>query len=89
MSANSTNQSSPRQAGVLLRERLEESGWSYDDGRGGPRDGGPVFSECNPYTTLVGAAELGYDQESPRYSVDRHEFRRQSGELYGRRSATG
>ncbi|MFE0509288.1 hypothetical protein [Streptomyces sp. NPDC058964] len=53
--------------GVLLRERLEESGWFYDDGRGGPRDGGLVFSECNPYTTLVGAAELGYDQERPTY----------------------
>ncbi|MFJ4744979.1 DUF429 domain-containing protein [Streptomyces sp. NPDC088775] len=67
VSANSTNQSSPRQAGVLLRERLEQSGWSYDDGRGGPPTGGLVFSECYPYTTLVGAAELGYDQERPTY----------------------
>lgn len=25
------------------------------------------MSECYPYTTLVGAAELGYDQERPRY----------------------
>ncbi|WP_424920270.1 DUF429 domain-containing protein [Streptomyces sp. wa13] len=89
VSANSTNQSSPRQAGVLLRERLQESGWAYDDGRGRPPTGGLVFSECYPYTTLVGAAELGYDQERPRTSADRHEFRRRSGERYGRRSATG
>lgn len=37
VSANSTNRSSPRQAGVHLRERLEGLGWRYDDGRGGPR----------------------------------------------------
>lgn len=67
VSANSTNQSSPRQAGVLLRQWLQESGWAYDDGRGGPPTGGRVFSECYPYTTLVGAAELGYDQERPTY----------------------
>ncbi|MCQ6246107.1 hypothetical protein [Streptomyces malaysiensis] len=67
MSANSTNQSSPRQAGVLLRKRLEESGWSYDDGRGGLPAGGLVFYKCYPYTTLVGAAELGFDQERPTY----------------------
>lgn len=67
VSANSTNQSSPRQAGVLLRERLHESGWAYDDGRDGPPTGGLVFSECYPYTTLVGAAEMGYDQERPTY----------------------
>ncbi|MEU4799896.1 hypothetical protein [Streptomyces sp. NPDC023327] len=29
--------------------------------------GGLVFSECYPYTTVVGAAELGYDQERPTY----------------------
>ena len=67
VSANSTNQRSPRQAGVFLRERLQESGWSYDDGRDGPRTGGLVVSECYPYTTLVGAAELGYVRERPTY----------------------
>ncbi|MFJ9564821.1 DUF429 domain-containing protein [Streptomyces fuscichromogenes] len=67
VSANSTNQSSPRQAGVLLRQWLQESGWTYDDGTGGPPTGGLVLSECYPYTTLVGAAELGYDQERPTY----------------------
>ncbi|MFE4333851.1 DUF429 domain-containing protein [Streptomyces sp. NPDC056831] len=67
VSANSTNQSSPRRAGVLLRALLQESGWAYDDGRGGPPTGGKVVSECYPYTTLVGASELGYDQERPTY----------------------
>ncbi|MFJ7494129.1 DUF429 domain-containing protein [Streptomyces sp. NPDC097727] len=67
VSANSTNQSSPRRAGVLLRALLQESGWAYDDGRGGPPTGGLVVSECYPYTTLVGASELGYDQERPTY----------------------
>jgi predicted RNase H-like nuclease len=67
VSANSTNLSSPRLAGVLLREGLQESGWSYDDGRFGPPTGGLVVSESYPYTTLVGAAELGYDRERPRY----------------------
>jgi len=67
VSANSTNQGSPRQAGVLLRTGLQEDGWVYDDGRGGPPTDGLVMSECYPYTTLVGAAELGYDRERPRY----------------------
>ncbi|MFD3496671.1 DUF429 domain-containing protein [Streptomyces sp. NPDC058676] len=67
VSANSTNQSSPRRAGVLLRALLQEFGWAYDDGRGGPPTGGLVVSECYPYTTLVGACELGYDQERPTY----------------------
>ncbi|MFE7326997.1 DUF429 domain-containing protein [Streptomyces sp. NPDC057565] len=67
VSANSTNQSSPRRAGVLLREGLQESGWAYDDGRGGPPTGGQVFSECYPYTTLVGVVELGYGEERPTY----------------------
>jgi predicted RNase H-like nuclease len=67
VSANSTNQSSPRLAGTLLRGRLEDLGWTYDDGRDGPPTGGLVVSECYPYTTLVGAAEFGYDQERPTY----------------------
>ncbi|MFG2094016.1 DUF429 domain-containing protein [Streptomyces sp. NPDC048612] len=67
VSANSTNLSSPRRAGVLLRALLQESGWTYDDGRSGPPTGGKVVSECYPYTTLVGAFELGYDQERPAY----------------------
>jgi hypothetical protein len=34
--ANSTSQASRRLAGVTLRQLLEQDGWSYDDGRGGP-----------------------------------------------------
>src|SRR3954451_21878779 len=33
VSANSTNQGSPRLAGVALLERLRAAGWTYDDGR--------------------------------------------------------
>jgi predicted RNase H-like nuclease len=80
VSANSTNLSSPVQAGVRLRQRLEAFGWHYDDGRSGPRGAGRVMSECHPYTTLVGANELGYGLERPVYkrkpkSLSAAEFR--------------
>jgi predicted RNase H-like nuclease len=67
VSANSTNTDSVRLAGVVFRERLESLGWKYSDGGAGPPVAGYVLSECYPYTTLVGAAELGYDTERPRY----------------------
>ena len=67
VSANTTNLRSPRQAGVVLRRRLEEQGWRYSDGYCGPPADGRWCCECYPYTTLVGAAELGYDLERPRY----------------------
>jgi predicted RNase H-like nuclease len=67
VSANSTNTASPRQAGVHLRERLERAGWRYDDGRDGPPASGRVLSECYPYTAIVGAQELGYDDKRPAY----------------------
>jgi predicted RNase H-like nuclease len=67
VSANTTNQGSPRLAGVSLRRRLEDLGWNYSDGGDGPPSTGRVMSECYPYTTLVGAFELGYDTERPRY----------------------
>lgn len=67
VSANSTNLASPRLAGVALRECLEGAGWRYDDGGNGPPQAGRIVSECYPYTTLVGAHELGYDDERPRY----------------------
>lgn len=67
VSANSTNRSSARKAGVHLRERLEGLGWRYDDGRGGPRRSGLVLSECYPYTTIVGVEEFGYDDKRPAY----------------------
>lgn len=67
VSANTTNLRTPRLAGVRLRALLEGRGWEYSDGLGGPPAGGRVLSECYPYTTLVGAPELGYDTERPRY----------------------
>jgi predicted RNase H-like nuclease len=67
VSANSTNLSSPRLGGVRLRQLLEAEGWRYDHGRAGPPTGGLVMSECYPYTTLVGAPELGYETERPLY----------------------
>ena len=48
-------------AGVALRQRLEAAGWTYEDGRAGPPDGGRVLSECYPHTTLVGVPALGQD----------------------------
>jgi len=67
VSANTTNINSPRLAGVTLRGRLESFGWNYSDGGDGPPADGRSMSECYPYTTLVGAPELGYDTERPRY----------------------
>ena len=65
VSANSTNRASVRQPGVALRTGLEASGWRYDDGGAGPGEGARVVSECYPYTTIVDAEELGYDQRRP------------------------
>jgi predicted RNase H-like nuclease len=67
--ANSTNEASRHLAGVTLRQLLEQDGWSYHDGRGGPPAGGRSVCECYPYTMLVGTAELGYATEGqrPRY----------------------
>jgi predicted RNase H-like nuclease len=67
VSANSVNLSSPRQAGVHLRERLQQDGWSYSDGFAGPPRSGRALSECYPYTTIVGVEELGYDGKRPGY----------------------
>jgi predicted RNase H-like nuclease len=67
VSANTTNVGSPRLAGVSLCGRLEAAGWRYADGLAGTADGTRILCECYPYTTLVGAAELGYDKERPRY----------------------
>jgi len=67
VSANSVNLSSPRKAGVHLRERLEALGWRYSDGREGPSSRGQVLSECYPYTAIVGVSELGYDDKRPAY----------------------
>ena len=67
VSANSTNTNSKRLAGVELRKQLEQRGWLYSDGCEGPPRQGRYLSECYPYTTIVGAKELGYDKERPAY----------------------
>lgn len=67
VSCNSTNLSTPRLGGVLLRERLESAGWQYADGVCGPAFRGRVVSECYPYTAIVGTPVLGYDTERPPY----------------------
>ena len=67
VSANSTNVATRRKAGVALLRRLGESGWAYDDGTGGPPARGRRVSECYPYTTLVGARELGLPDRRPAY----------------------
>ncbi len=67
VSANSTSLSSKRLGGVPLRQRLEELGWQYCAGHGGPPTSGRSVSECYPYTALVGAREFGYDDARPVY----------------------
>jgi predicted RNase H-like nuclease len=67
VSANSTNLASPRLAGVRFKRELEACGWIYADGIAGPPWGGRVVGECYPYTTIVGAHELGYESERPLY----------------------
>jgi predicted RNase H-like nuclease len=67
VSANTTNLGSRNLAGMALRQTLGKAGWRYDDGRERPRHGGRVMSECYPYTSIVGVAELGFDVERPPY----------------------
>jgi predicted RNase H-like nuclease len=67
VSANTTNLGSRNLAGVALLQALVADGWRYDDGRDGPPHAGRIVSECYPYTTIVGVAELGFDIERPRY----------------------
>ena len=68
VSANSTNMSSARLAGTELLRLLAPMGWRYHDGCDGtPPSSGCHVAEVYPYTTLVGAVELGYDVERPVY----------------------
>jgi predicted RNase H-like nuclease len=68
VSANTTNMGTPHRAGVVLREALESLGWAYHDGLAGAPTRGLLMSECYPYTTLVGSAELYFaDGARPRY----------------------
>ena len=82
VSANSSNLALPALAGVSLLQRLVSDGWAYADGRSGPPRNGRHVYEVYPYTTLVGAGELGYDVERPAYkrkprSLDATTFRLQ------------
>ncbi|MBF4618983.1 DUF429 domain-containing protein [Clavibacter sp. VKM Ac-2873] len=68
ISAYPSNTGRPAQGAVALRRRLEDAGWEYDDGSGVARDAGArTMLECYPYTTLVGAPELGFAGPKPRY----------------------
>ncbi|NYF09818.1 putative RNase H-like nuclease [Leifsonia sp. AK011] len=67
VAANSTNLTRAWLGGVTLRQSLEASGVQYDDGVHRPDPGATTMFECYPYTTLVGAHELGYEVERPRY----------------------
>ncbi|HWA53792.1 MAG TPA: DUF429 domain-containing protein [Solirubrobacterales bacterium] len=61
VAANSSNVATKGLGGVLLREMLEAAGWRYEDGLTKPGEQRRSVSECYPYTTIVGVAELGYD----------------------------
>ena len=74
VSANSTNEGSPKRAGIRLREQLESAGWSYDSGRRGLSQTSLRFSECYPYATLVGAKELGFSKR-PAYKRKPRSFK--------------
>ncbi|TFV93987.1 DUF429 domain-containing protein [Leifsonia flava] len=67
VSANASNLGLGWLAGVSLRRRLESAGFTRISGTDAARDDIVQFFECYPYTALVGAAELGYDVERPRY----------------------
>lgn len=71
VSANTTNQGSPRRAGIELLKALESEGWKYSSGLSGPPTSGMSLSECYPYTTLVGTEEFGY------YRTERPKYKRQ------------
>ena len=67
VAANASNLALSALAGVTLVARLRADGWRCADGRAGPPQRGRWLYEVFPYTTLVGADELGYDAERPPY----------------------
>lgn len=81
--ANPSNLTRAWFGGITLRIRLEALGYVYTDGIAATPPGAVTFFECYPYTTLVGAPELSYDDERPRYkrpnlaldAADRRAFR--------------
>jgi predicted RNase H-like nuclease len=67
VSAYPSNLGLPALGGVALRKDLEEIGFEYQDGTQVHDADAITFFECYPNTTLVGAVELGYATERPRY----------------------
>jgi predicted RNase H-like nuclease len=67
VSANVTNLATRAQAGVRLLDRLGDHAAYLASTDDMERRTAPGVFECYPYTTLVGAEELGYDIERPRY----------------------
>jgi predicted RNase H-like nuclease len=67
VAANASNLALPARAGVNLGRRLAADGWRFADGRSVPPEHGRWLYEVFPYTTLVGAAELGYERQRPVY----------------------
>jgi predicted RNase H-like nuclease len=71
VSANSTNVLTKNKAGVTLLARMENLGWTYDSGHDGRPCADRVISECYPWTTIVGAQELGYSPAPNRPAYKR------------------
>ena len=67
VAANASNTALGWQGGVALRTRLETHGFVYTDGIRPPVPLERTMFECYPYTTIVGMAELGYEDKRPRY----------------------
>ncbi len=80
VSANCSHLGMAALAGVSLVRRAAVDGWRCADGHGGPPTNGRHLYEVYPYTTLVGAPELGYAEARPVYKrrpsrLAPHEFR--------------
>lgn len=71
VSANSTNVLTENKAGAALLQQLENLGWTYDSGHGSRPAANRVISECYPWTTIVGAEELGYSPAPNRPAYKR------------------
>jgi hypothetical protein len=73
VSTNSTNTRSERQAGVHLRQRLQEREWRYDDGLDGPPHEGQVLSEsssgASPHSPTTMSRSIS--DRTPRRGPDR------------------
>ena len=67
VAANASNTALGWQGGVALRTKLEALGFVYSDGIHPPSPLSRTMFECYPYTTIVGMAELGYEEKRPRY----------------------